>query len=78
LDLFDEDSLPYEQLPRQFEIKFLERNIRGKKIVIQQLNGVNIGDPITDNRQDGDGYRFHDVFHLAYIVPDRKPCFLKK
>ncbi|MDT4329136.1 pyrophosphatase [Methylomonas sp. MV1] len=68
LDLFDENLLPYEQLPRQFEIKFLERNIHGKKIVVQQLNGVNIGDPLTDNRQDGDGYRFHDVFHLAYIA----------
>src|SRR3546814_8103782 len=30
-----------------------------------QLNGVFIGDPLTDNIADPDGYRFHDVFHLA-------------
>ncbi|MGD0958781.1 MAG: nucleoside triphosphate pyrophosphohydrolase family protein [Methylomonas sp.] len=68
IELFDQNLPIYEQLPRQFEITFLERDIKGKKFVVQQLNGVNIGDPITDNRQDGDDYRFHDVFHFAYIA----------
>lgn len=68
IEHFDMNSLPHEQLPRKFEIKFLERDVNGKKYVVQQLNGVNIGDPLTDNRQDGDGYRFHDVFHLAYVA----------
>jgi MazG-like nucleotide pyrophosphohydrolase family protein len=31
-----------------------------------QWNGVFIGDPLTDNIADPDGYRFHDVFHFAY------------
>jgi hypothetical protein len=30
-----------------------------------QWNGVFIGDPLTDNIADRDGYRFHDVFHFA-------------
>lgn len=28
-------------------------------------NGVFIGDPLSDNIADRDGYRFHDVFHFA-------------
>ncbi|ELN0123962.1 pyrophosphatase, partial [Pseudomonas aeruginosa] len=31
-------------------------------------NGVFIGDPLTDNIADRDGYRFHDVFHFAYAA----------
>jgi hypothetical protein len=29
---------------------------------------VFIGDPLTDNIGDPDGYRFHDVFHFAYAA----------
>jgi MazG C-terminal domain len=36
--------------------------------VIQQLNGVNIGSRLTDNRLEPDDYRFHDVFHLAFAA----------
>ena len=36
--------------------------------VIQQMRRVNIGDRLTDNRTEPDGYRFHDVFHLAYVA----------
>ncbi len=31
-------------------------------------NGVFIGDPLTDNIGDPDGYRFHDVFHFAHAA----------
>jgi len=31
-------------------------------------NGVFIGSPLTDNMLDKDGYRFHDVFHLAHAA----------
>ena len=27
-----------------------------------------LGDPLTDNIRDPDGYRFHDVFHLAHAA----------
>jgi hypothetical protein len=29
---------------------------------------VFIGDPLTDNISDPDGYRFHDVFHFSYAA----------
>lgn len=68
VDPFDEGWLEHEQFPRKMSFHFVERGIEGKKFVIQQLNGVNIGDRLTDNRTEPDGYRFHDVFHLAYVA----------
>lgn len=68
ISLFDEGSKPHEQLPRKLDMHFIEREENGKKFVVQQWKGVNIGDRLTDNRSDGDGYRFHDVFHLAYMA----------
>lgn len=67
-ELFDSKALVAEQLPRIFSIKFISRKIGNREFVVQQLHGVNIGDPLTDNRMDGDDYRYHDVFHLAYIA----------
>lgn len=52
-----------EQLPRTFRIRI---NQRGSGRSYLQWNGVFIGDPLTDNIADPDGYRFHDVFHFAY------------
>jgi NTP pyrophosphatase (non-canonical NTP hydrolase) len=67
--LFDEDRPSIEQLPREFSVSFIERHTAdGKPYVIQRMNGVNIGDRLTDNRTEPDGYRFHDVFHLAYVA----------
>ncbi len=66
--LFDEDYDVDERLPRRLAMTFKERGAGTRKYVIQQLNGVNIGDRVTDNRLEPDGYRFHDVFHLAYAA----------
>lgn len=30
------------------------------------IGGKKFGDPLTDNRYEDDGYRFHDIFHLSY------------
>lgn len=68
MEPFDAKAPPFEQFPREFTIKFIRRFIRDKEYIVQQLDGVNIGDPLTDNRADSDGYRYHDVFHLAYIA----------
>lgn len=67
-DLLDEESLPHERLPRQISMAFNQYKASGGKYVIQSWNGVHIGDRLTDNRKDPDGYRFHDVFHLSYAV----------
>jgi len=32
------------------------------------MSGEKIGDELTDNAYKDDGYRFHDVFHSAYVA----------
>ena len=63
-DLIDFDATfdKEERLPPDFRIRIDQRST-GKCYL--QWNGVFIGDPLTDNIADTDGYRFHDVFHLA-------------
>ena len=65
LPTFDSNFLDEERLPLHFEIKFTQRK-SGRSYL--QWNGVFIGDPLTDNIVDVDGYRFHDVFHLAHAA----------
>jgi NTP pyrophosphatase (non-canonical NTP hydrolase) len=62
---FDVQFDEYEQLPRVFEIEFIERDTGH---VVQRMNKIFIGDRLTDNRATPDDYRFHDVFHLAYVA----------
>ena len=62
---FDGVFLDEERLPDYFEIKITQRE-SGKSYL--QWGDVFIGDPLTDNNYDSDGYRFHDVFHLAYAA----------
>ena len=66
--LFDEGYLPEERLPRMLTVEFLARGSRDKPQILLRYNGINIGDRITDNIGDPDGYRFHDIFHFAYAV----------
>lgn len=65
LDVYGE---PHEQFPRVMEVLFTQRRVGIRTVVVQQMKGLNIGDPLTDNSHRQDGYRFHDVFHLAYAV----------
>lgn len=62
---FDPKFPSDEQLPEEFEIVLRERK-SGQSCL--QWNGVFIGDPLTDNILDRDGYRFHDVFHFAHAA----------
>lgn len=63
LPRFDEDFDEEERIPAHFEITISQRK-SGKTYM--QWNGVFIGEPLTDNIRDPDGYRFHDVFHFAH------------
>lgn len=65
---FDADLPPEEQLPRNLKINIFEREVGGKRYVFQTCNGLNIGDRLTDNAMTPDDYRFHDVFHYAYVA----------
>ncbi|MDA7967215.1 nucleoside triphosphate pyrophosphohydrolase family protein [Ruegeria sp.] len=62
---FDKSFPEVEQLPRQFEIEMMERE-NGK--VYLRWNGVFIGDPLTDNIREEDGFRYHDVIHFAHAA----------
>jgi len=67
-DLFDNGFLPHEQIPRELQIRFIERGDPKTGYVVQSLRDVYIGDRLTDNSHEQDDYRFHDVFHLAYAA----------
>ena len=61
--LHDEDVPRTDQrFPRKFEIAFLTV---GKGHSRMYMNGQQIGDELTDNSYEDDGYRFHDVLHIA-------------
>ena len=62
---FDAGLPEAERLPDTFRIEIKQRE-HGKSYL--RWNGVFIGDPLTDNIEDPDGYRFHDVFHLAHAA----------
>ncbi len=63
--LHDEDRDPREQFPRTFEVAFVPVGPGQSRMY---FNGKAVGDDLTDNAYDDDGYRFHDVIHLALIA----------
>ncbi|RKI64067.1 pyrophosphatase [Corallococcus sp. AB049A] len=65
---FDEPCPEEERLPRLFTVRFIERGTEQKPQVLLRYNDINIGDRISDNITDSDGYRYHDIFHFAYAV----------
>lgn len=42
--------------------------IQGEDKVSIKVEGKPFGDPLDDNAHSPDGYRYHDVFHLAYMT----------
>ena len=67
----DEDFPPQEQFPRRMTI-VLEESINPAytepRSVLMTIDGNPTGDPLRDNNLVDDGYRFHDVFHLAHAA----------
>lgn len=68
IDFFDEDFPESEQLPRQVDIRLSE--VAPDKVAEMRLLPQEevIGDQLTDNAYEDDGYRFHDVMHLAHLA----------
>lgn len=64
----DSHAEPEERLPRDLYVDIFERKVRDQTYVFQRCNGINIGDRLTDNAMTADDYRFHDVFHYAYVA----------
>jgi len=65
---FDFNCPDHEQFPAKLAMEFNERGTPEDGYVVQSLRGVFIGDRLTDNSNERDDYRFHDVFHLAYVA----------
>ena len=65
LPVFDADFDEEERIPSTFRIQINQRHT-GRSYL--RWNNVFIGDPLTDNISDPDGYRFHNVFHLAHAA----------
>lgn len=51
-----------QRLPRRFDVSFITV---GEGRSRMYFNGKQLGDDLTDNAYHDDGYRFHDVMHLA-------------
>jgi NTP pyrophosphatase (non-canonical NTP hydrolase) len=68
LRLFDEAFPEGEQLPRSFRIEFSEESCKGGVKVILWQDSKPLGNELTDNAYESDGYRHHDVFHLAHAA----------
>ena len=67
--LFDDGCPASEQLPRHFRYAFAYLEANGKRrVVMVGEAGELLGDPLTDNAYAQDGYRFHDVLHLAHAA----------
>lgn len=68
--LFDEGFEEAEQLPRCFRYTFrYEKDGEGvDRVVIRDTDGTQLGDGLTDNAFEQDGYRFHDVLHLSHAA----------
>jgi NTP pyrophosphatase (non-canonical NTP hydrolase) len=66
---FDEGYPDNERLPRQFQIDFNTiHDADDKPQMKAYYKGKQFGNDLTDNAYEHDGYRFHDVFHLAFAA----------
>lgn len=65
----------HEQLPDVMEVMLEDIETPEGVTMVARLDGEQMGATLTDNARDDDGYRFHDVFHLANAaVLGWSPC----
>ncbi|WP_017233180.1 nucleoside triphosphate pyrophosphohydrolase family protein [Pandoraea sp. B-6] len=66
---FDGEFPDNERFPRLFTVNVTPvRKLDSTSAVSLSYNGNPFGDPLTDNTESEDGYRFHDIFHLAFVA----------
>ena len=63
--LHDEERAANERFPRVFDVGFVRIGPRKSRMY---FDGRPLGNDLTDNSYEDDGYRFHDVIHLALIA----------
>jgi hypothetical protein len=75
LDFLDDAYPSHEQLPRRFNAVIRDIGSDGDHHASLVVDGVVVGDHLTDNAWLNDGFRFHDAFHLANAaVLGWSPC----
>lgn len=68
-DAYDTEFPDTERLPRHGTYEFIpSTNEDGRPTITVMFDGQALGAELTDNALADDGYRFHDVFHLAYAT----------
>ena len=70
---FDRDAPSDQQLPALLTVTFVETEEmteRGETLQrVRMFRGDQpVGDPLDDNSEHNDDYRYHDVFHLAHMA----------
>lgn len=66
---FYDDAFPeHEQIPRMFSVSFREIEVEGRIKVALSMNGMPLGDQLTDNAVEEDHYRYHDALHLGFLT----------
>ena len=65
---FDEGFPENERLPESMTVTFVDKREGDNNVLRVSLDGSQIGDFLTDNAYEADGYRFHDAFHFAYAT----------
>lgn len=63
--LHDQNCPENQRFPRKFEIVFISTS---QKHCRMYYAGKRLGDELTDNSHKIDGYRFHDIMHLANVA----------
>ncbi|MEA2622532.1 MAG: hypothetical protein QOH61_1442 [Chloroflexota bacterium] len=67
--LFDAAYAESERFPSQFVAKVAPAvGSDGVERTSLMIDGESVGDPLRDNAYEDDGFRFHDVLHLAHLA----------
>lgn len=72
-DLFDKEVPAEQRLPTRLTVMLVETDEitdRGEALQrVRMYRGTQpVGDPLDDNSEHDDSYRYHDVFHLAHMA----------
>ena len=72
-DLFDQEAPADQRLPTRLTVTLVENEeSTGRGETLQRVRMYRgdqpVGDPLDDNSEHSDDYRYHDVFHLAYMA----------
>jgi NTP pyrophosphatase (non-canonical NTP hydrolase) len=68
-DLFDATFPKHERLPRRARFDFVTHvDLQDRAVTRVLWDERQVGDALTDASHVTDGYRFHDVFHIAHAA----------